>query len=386
MTLETPETSQKIPIDPTFSSELNSLLVQGELSIRLIGFTNAVFKEDLKIKLVQTRPYRAPEVIMRLIHGPPCDIWSLGCTVYRLLTGEHLFPIRCNITSLRNEEHLFAIFELCKGISKTHIHSSSLRKKLLKILTRVREFPAVYKRKSVRGLLVQKFKLNEDEVLDLVRLINSSLEFVPSNRKSAELLLKEFHFSQVRLFSDNIDLAAGCQSSDWHQFLVPQMLKSINDCQLGSSVTPVCNTTNKTTTLNFQMQGPSTINTSHVPHLLKESDRQSKSSHEEMLPNEPWDPLKLSEQPDTSLNELSVSDISHADFEDFDPNQIDAPNRLFNYQQGRRFESGIHNFEELRKTCDRSFIHNSLYIGHDIGINVDCIDVRDEIDSEERTD
>ena len=44
-----------------------------------------------KLKTVQTKYYRAPEIILGLEYNETCDIWALGCTMYELLTGNILF-------------------------------------------------------------------------------------------------------------------------------------------------------------------------------------------------------------------------------------------------------------------------------------------------------
>ena len=41
---------------------------------------------------MQSRFYRAPEVILRIPYTPKVDIWSLGCILAELYTGEPLFP------------------------------------------------------------------------------------------------------------------------------------------------------------------------------------------------------------------------------------------------------------------------------------------------------
>jgi len=41
---------------------------------------------------VQSRFYRAPEVILRIPYNTKVDLWSLGCIVAELFTGEPLFP------------------------------------------------------------------------------------------------------------------------------------------------------------------------------------------------------------------------------------------------------------------------------------------------------
>ncbi len=55
------------------------------------------------VLLVQTRMYRAPEVILKLPYGPSLDVFSLACVIYKLYTGEILFP-----TDLSLEDDSFA--------------------------------------------------------------------------------------------------------------------------------------------------------------------------------------------------------------------------------------------------------------------------------------
>ena len=83
------------------SSELldkNNLIELHELLknpiVKLTDF--GTMKEFLDNKhTVQTRYYRAPEIILGLEYDKNIDIWSLGCTIYELVTGKILF-YTCN--------------------------------------------------------------------------------------------------------------------------------------------------------------------------------------------------------------------------------------------------------------------------------------------------
>ena len=41
---------------------------------------------------VQSRFYRAPEVVLRVPYSTKVDMWSLGCIIAELFTGQPLFP------------------------------------------------------------------------------------------------------------------------------------------------------------------------------------------------------------------------------------------------------------------------------------------------------
>jgi len=68
--------------------------------VRLIDFGSATFDWEHHSKVVSTRHYRAPEVILELGWAQPCDIWSIGCIAFELYLGFTLFQTH------DNREHL----------------------------------------------------------------------------------------------------------------------------------------------------------------------------------------------------------------------------------------------------------------------------------------
>jgi serine/threonine protein kinase len=59
----------------------------------LIDFGGATFDDDYKSTVINTREYRAPEILLKSSTGwsYPSDMWSLGCILAELYTGECLF-------------------------------------------------------------------------------------------------------------------------------------------------------------------------------------------------------------------------------------------------------------------------------------------------------
>lgn len=82
--------------------------------VKVIDFGGATFETDHKSRIIQTRQYRAPEVVMGLGWGMPADVWSIGCIIMELCTGELLFATHDNL------EHL-ALMRYCLGSMPKHM-------------------------------------------------------------------------------------------------------------------------------------------------------------------------------------------------------------------------------------------------------------------------
>ena len=66
--------------------------------IKLIDFGSATFDWEHHSTIIQTRHYRAPEVILELGWSQSCDVWSIGCILFELYLGFTLFQV-----NLKNE-------------------------------------------------------------------------------------------------------------------------------------------------------------------------------------------------------------------------------------------------------------------------------------------
>ncbi|XP_061395318.1 dual specificity tyrosine-phosphorylation-regulated kinase 2-like [Musca vetustissima] len=65
---------------------------QGRSGIKVIDFGSSCFQRERVYSYIQSRFYRAPEVILGTQYGRAIDMWSLGCILAELLTGHALFP------------------------------------------------------------------------------------------------------------------------------------------------------------------------------------------------------------------------------------------------------------------------------------------------------
>ena len=60
--------------------------------IRVIDYGCSCYDGHILFSYIQSRFYRAPEVVLGCEYSTPIDIWSLGCVLCELVTGKPLFP------------------------------------------------------------------------------------------------------------------------------------------------------------------------------------------------------------------------------------------------------------------------------------------------------
>ena len=61
-------------------------------TIKVIDFGSACFCDKRLYTYIQSRFYRAPEIILGLPYSTAIDMWSLGCILVELFTGRPIFP------------------------------------------------------------------------------------------------------------------------------------------------------------------------------------------------------------------------------------------------------------------------------------------------------
>ena len=89
--------------------------------LTLIDFGSSCFSHEKIHTYIQSRFYRAPEIILGLGYTGSIDIWSLGCLVFEMYTGKVLLPGNSEI------DQLFLIIELL-GLPPDHMIEDSTKK------------------------------------------------------------------------------------------------------------------------------------------------------------------------------------------------------------------------------------------------------------------
>nr|ACG35326.1 serine/threonine-protein kinase AFC3 [Zea mays] len=156
-------------------------------AIKLIDFGSTAFDNRDHNSIVSTRHYRAPEIILGLGWSFPCDIWSVGCILVELCSGEALFQTHENL------EHLAMMERVLGPLPEDMIRkASSSAQKYFRRATRLNWPEGAVSRESIRA--VRKLDRLKDLVsrnadhskVALVDLLYGLLRFEPSERLTAE--------------------------------------------------------------------------------------------------------------------------------------------------------------------------------------------------------
>jgi len=76
------------------------------MKIKLVDFGNACWVKKHFTNNIQTREYRAPEVILGIDYEQNTDVFSLACMIYELLTNDYLFKPKKRTGTSKSDEHL----------------------------------------------------------------------------------------------------------------------------------------------------------------------------------------------------------------------------------------------------------------------------------------
>lgn len=91
-------------------------------TIKIIDFGGATYDEEQHNSIINTRQYRAPEVILNCCKwDQKSDIWSMVCILIEMYTGELFYETREDV------EHLAMIEKQCGPIPDWMATNSSLR-------------------------------------------------------------------------------------------------------------------------------------------------------------------------------------------------------------------------------------------------------------------
>uniref|UniRef100_A0A7E4UW00 Protein kinase domain-containing protein n=1 Tax=Panagrellus redivivus TaxID=6233 RepID=A0A7E4UW00_PANRE len=158
--------------------------------VRLIDLGSATFDHEHHSTIVSTRHYRAPEVILELGWSQPCDVWSIGCIMYELYTGNTLFQTHENREHLAMMERILGTLPYRMG-RKTKVRYFEHGKLVTE--DRVSD----YVRTNCKPLR-RYASSNDPEHVELFDLIEAMLTYEPASRFTCEQSLQHKYFDLLQ--------------------------------------------------------------------------------------------------------------------------------------------------------------------------------------------
>uniref|UniRef100_A0A8C1WJS2 non-specific serine/threonine protein kinase n=1 Tax=Cyprinus carpio TaxID=7962 RepID=A0A8C1WJS2_CYPCA len=137
------------------------------------------FTED-----IQTRQYRALEVLIGAEYGPPADIWSTACMAFELATGDYLFEPHSGEDYTRDEDHIAHIIELLGPIPPHFALSGRYSREYFSRRGELRHISNL-KPWGLFEVLLEKYEWPLDQAAQFSDFLLTMLEFIPENRATA---------------------------------------------------------------------------------------------------------------------------------------------------------------------------------------------------------
>ncbi|KAK9678663.1 hypothetical protein RND81_11G225800 [Saponaria officinalis] len=173
-----------------------------DMRCKVVDFGNACWADQQFMEEIQTRQYRAPEVILRSGYNASADMWSFACTAFELATGDMLFEPKGGHGFSEDEDHLAMMQELLGKMPKK-IASGGVKSR--DYFDRYGDLKRIKRLKywSLDRLLVEKYKFPETEAQEFADFLRPILDFAPEKRPTAQQVLQHSWLNQKLTSNDN---------------------------------------------------------------------------------------------------------------------------------------------------------------------------------------
>ncbi|KAL2522022.1 Protein kinase superfamily protein [Forsythia ovata] len=174
-----------------------------DLRCKVVDFGNACLADKPFAEEIQTRQYRAPEVILQSGYSFPVDMWSFACTAFELATGEMMFTPKSGQGFNEDEDHLALMMELLGKIPRKIATSGARSKDYFDRygdLKRIRRL----KYRPLDRLLVDKFNFSDTDAREFAKFLCPLLDFEPDKRPTAQQCLQHPWLNVENLTQDEV--------------------------------------------------------------------------------------------------------------------------------------------------------------------------------------
>jgi len=163
--------------------------MDSDTRVKIADLGNACWIEKHFSNDIQTRQYRSPEAIIGAPYETSADMWSFGCMIFELLTGDYLFDPKCGSRYTKDDDHIAQIIELV-GVFPRHVALSG--KYSIEIFNRKGELRNIHKLRywKLEDVFVEKYQFEKREARAVAEFILPCLAVCGERRISARALLE----------------------------------------------------------------------------------------------------------------------------------------------------------------------------------------------------
>lgn len=146
-----------------------------DVNIKIVDLGNACWTYKHFTEDIQTRQYRAPEVLVGAGYDTSADMWSLGCMVFELLTGDLMFDPRAGKSWNREEDHLALIIELLGNFPRSLLVEGKMAPKYFNRHGELKHIRSL-NYWGLREVLAEKYNLHPRDAEELADFLEPILE------------------------------------------------------------------------------------------------------------------------------------------------------------------------------------------------------------------
>jgi len=171
--------------------------------VKIIDFGSACFVPERVYTYIQSRFYRAPEILLGTSYGCAIDMWSLGCIIFELFTGRPLFPGEDEAEQVGRHVAVLGLppFEMvCNSRKGSRYFSIDRDEKTVKYIKQ-----HTIKQTSLEQELGSRFTRSRPDHVAMLDLISQMLVYDPAQRITPAQALQHSLFSRILIATVNKD-------------------------------------------------------------------------------------------------------------------------------------------------------------------------------------
>lgn len=178
------------------------------ITVKIADLGNACWVDRHFTNDIQTRQYRAPEVLLGSTWGASVDIWSMACLTFELITGDYLFEPQNGQYYTKDDDHIAQIIELLGRIPLSVLLTGRNTNQLFNRYGQLRNIHQL-REWGLHEVLIEKYHFEEQDAKQLSDFLLPMLCLNPRNRIDAGTIANDAWLSQA-LGLENIKLSGPC--------------------------------------------------------------------------------------------------------------------------------------------------------------------------------